>query len=163
MVSDFKILDCSLFQILIWYPILFCLYLVFLISYRNVFVLQRELWFSPFQWYMYQPFSMSVAGEIKQKLRLIFFWTPCTTYFLWFNWQKSRTPPWPYLTSGCLRLCGTDDCSVFSWVIMVVQFCEDYLLVACTCRCPTNYSYPISTKLSLYISVNHGFFRCFCI
>ena len=26
---------------------------------------------------MSQPSSMFVAGEIKQKLRLIFFWTPC--------------------------------------------------------------------------------------
>ena len=31
---------------------------------------------------MPQPSSMFVAREIKQKLRLIFFWTPCSSFMI---------------------------------------------------------------------------------
>ena len=71
--SDFKILDCSLFQILeIWYPILMCLYLISLISYRKVFVLQTVLWILPFKWIMFQPSGMFLAIKITQKVRCLF-------------------------------------------------------------------------------------------
>ena len=49
--SDFKTQVspvCKSFEI--WYPILICWYLSFLISYRNFFVLQTELWIPLFKW-----------------------------------------------------------------------------------------------------------------
>ena len=55
---------CKSFEI--WYPILICWYLSFLISYRNFFVLQTELWIPLFKWNMSQPSSMFVAREIRQ-------------------------------------------------------------------------------------------------
>ena len=51
----------------ICYPILICLYLSSLISYRKVFVLQTELLILLFKWIMSQSSIMFVAGEIKQK------------------------------------------------------------------------------------------------
>ena len=70
--------DCPTFKHFeIWYPISICLYLGPRISHRKVFVLQTKLWIPPFQWVMSQLSSMFVAREIKQKLRRIFFWTPC--------------------------------------------------------------------------------------
>ena len=52
--------------LLIWYPILFCLYLSSPISYRKLLVLKTKLWMSPFKWNMSQPSRMSVTGDIKQ-------------------------------------------------------------------------------------------------
>ena len=63
----------------IWYPILICLYLRFLIVYIKVFVFQTKLWISPFKWIISQPFSMFVAREIKQKLRHKFIELFCLT------------------------------------------------------------------------------------
>ena len=37
------------------------------------------------QWIMSQPSSMFVARKIKQKLRLIFFWTPCKIFNQWWR------------------------------------------------------------------------------
>ena len=48
------------------------------VLYRKVFVLQIKLWIPSFLWIMPQPSSMFVAREIKQKVRRIFFWTPCS-------------------------------------------------------------------------------------
>ena len=49
--SDFKTLDFLLHKFFaIWYPVLICSYLGSLISYRNVFVLQMELWIPFFIW-----------------------------------------------------------------------------------------------------------------
>ena len=52
----------------IWYSILFCLYLRFLISYRNVYVLQMEIWIPPFKWHTAQRPSILIAREIKQTM-----------------------------------------------------------------------------------------------
>ena len=41
------------------------------LSYRNAFVIQKKLWFPPFKWNMYQPFSLFVAREIKKNWRSI--------------------------------------------------------------------------------------------
>ena len=50
----------------IWFSILFCLYLGYLISYRKVFVLHMELWIPPSTWNMPQPSNIFVGREIKQ-------------------------------------------------------------------------------------------------
>ena len=55
-------------------PNLICFYGGSRILYRKVFVLQTNLWIPPFHWI--------VAREIKQKLRRIFFWTPCNDMFI---------------------------------------------------------------------------------
>ena len=73
VVSKLNIFDRSQSQILeIWYLILFCSYLNSLILYREVFVLQTELWISQFKWIMSWPSGMFVARKITQKLRCIF-------------------------------------------------------------------------------------------
>ena len=65
--SHYKTQDCPKFNVFeIWYPLLICAYLSFLISYRNVFVLQTELWIPLFKWNMSQPSSMFVAREIRK-------------------------------------------------------------------------------------------------
>ena len=78
----------------IWYPILFCLYLSSLILYRKVFVLQTELWISPFKWVMSQTSSMFVAREIKRKLKRkfseVFFGTPFTILAPFRSYSASR-------------------------------------------------------------------------
>ena len=105
-VSDFKILDGLLFQILeIWYPILFCSYLGSLISYRNVFVLQTEQWIPPFKLNMSQPSSMFVVGDIIQTILDAFFWdtlylilniwyslsdTQYTILFIWYSLSDTQ-------------------------------------------------------------------------
>ena len=59
-----KILDCPISNFLeIWYLILIWLYLGFLISYRDVLLLQTELWIPPFKWNMYQPSRIFLARE----------------------------------------------------------------------------------------------------
>ena len=69
--SDFKTLDCPITKIFkICYPILICLYPNSLLSYRNIFVLQTELWILPFKWNLSQPSSLFVAQEfIETRLR----------------------------------------------------------------------------------------------
>ena len=51
-----------------WCPILSCLYLSSLILYRNVFVLQMQLWIPPFKWNMYQ----NVCSQRNSLIRVIF-------------------------------------------------------------------------------------------
>ena len=61
---------------IIWYPVLFCLYLISPILLRKLIVLKTYLWMLPFIWN-----RLIVAWEIKQKLHKIlmlrFFETPC--------------------------------------------------------------------------------------
>ena len=64
--SFYKIALIWIFRI--WYFILFCVYLSFLILYRNVFVLQTELWITPFKWHMSEPTSIFIAREMKQTM-----------------------------------------------------------------------------------------------
>ena len=75
-----KILDCSFFQIHeILYPILFCLYLGSLISYRKVFLLLTKLWISPFK---YVPaFYHFCSQRNKANYVAHFFNTPCIYFW----------------------------------------------------------------------------------
>ena len=80
-VSDFKKLDCSLFQTLeIWYPILFGLLLGSLMSYRKVFVLQIEL--------QIPPSSILVARKLSKIGCTVFFYV---LYCLLFMRTKNDT------------------------------------------------------------------------
>ena len=66
---------------IIWYPVLFCLYLSSPILLRKLIVLKTYLWMLPFIWNMSRLYRLIVAWEIKQKLHKIlmlrFFGTPC--------------------------------------------------------------------------------------
>ena len=71
--------------LIIWYPVLFCLYLSSPILLRKLIVLKTYLWMLPFIWNMSRLYRLIVAWEIKQKLHKIlmlrFFWD--TLYILW--------------------------------------------------------------------------------
>ena len=56
-----------------WYPIFIFLFLGFLMSYRNLFVHQTELWIPPFKWNMSQPSILFVTGDTIQTILDAFF------------------------------------------------------------------------------------------